>query len=102
MNISPDEADEALAAVHDMTVRTRRSFAGSGAYVFLIVTGAVWLVGSLATQFLSGPVVAYVWIGASVLGSAVSIVVGNRTGPRVRGPSSATAAKRARWSGSPT
>ena len=94
MNISPDEAEEALAAIQNVTQKTRRSIASSGAHIFLILTGIVWLVGFLATQFLTGAIVAYIWIGMSVLGSTLSIPLGARTGRRVRGPSTAAYAKR--------
>ncbi len=95
MNVSPDEAEEALAAIQKVMQKTRHSIAKSGAYIFLIVTGAVWLVGFMATQFLTGAVVAYIWIGASVVGSALATLVGIRSGPRVRGPSMAASARRA-------
>ncbi len=94
MNISPDEAEEALAAIRTVTQKTRHSFAGSGAYIFLIVTGIVWLVGFLATQFLAGSIVAYIWVGVSLLGSALSILLGRRMSRRVRGPSMGAYAKR--------
>ena len=95
MNISHDEAEEALAAIQKMMQKTRHSFASSGAYIFLILTGIIWLVGFLSTQFLSGEIVGYIWTGMSLLGIAVSILLGTRMGPRVRGPSAATSAKRA-------
>jgi hypothetical protein len=95
MSISPDEAEEALAAIQKMTQKTRHSVASSGAYIFLIITGIIWLVGFLSTQFLSGEIVAYIWIGASLLGSAVSILLGTRMSGRVRSPSTAPTAKRA-------
>ena len=95
MTVSPDEAEEALAVVKKMAQKTRHSIARSGAHIFLIVTGIVWLVGFLATQFLTGNIVANIWIGMSVLGSAISILLGMRMGPRVRGPSIATSTKRA-------
>ena len=94
MNISPNEAEEALAAIQKMTQKTRHSFASSGAYIFLILTGIVWLVGFLSTQFLTGAIVAYIWVGMSLLGSALSILLGTRMGRRVRGPSTAAYAKR--------
>jgi hypothetical protein len=82
-----------------VTQKTRRSIAGSGAYIFLIITGSVWMVGFLATQFLTGEIVAYVWIGMSLLGSALSIPLGTqmgrRMGRRVRSPSSNASTKRA-------
>lgn len=95
MNISPNEAEEALAAIHQVTQKTRRSIASSGAYIFLIVTGVIWLVGFVATQFLSGPVVAGIWVGMSLLGSLLSILYGNRKGSRVRSPSVSATARRA-------
>lgn len=94
MNISPSEAEEALTAIQRTMQKTRHSLASSGAYVFLILTGIIWLVGFLSTQFLSGAVVAYIWIGMSLLGSALSVVLGTRLGRRVRGPSTAAYAKR--------
>ncbi len=95
MNLSPNEAEEALAAIQNVTQKTRRSIASSGAYIFLILTGFVWLVGFLATQFLTGAVVAYIWIGASLLGSVVSIPLGIRQGRRVRNPSFSASTRRA-------
>jgi hypothetical protein len=94
MNISPNEAEEALAAIQRVTQKTRRSIASSGAYIFLILTGIIWLVGFLSTQFLTGEIVGYIWIGMSILGSALSIPLGTRMGRRVRGPSTAAYAKR--------
>ena len=95
MNISPDEAEEALAAIQKVTQKTRHSIASSGAYIFLIVTGIVWLVGFLSTQFLTGEIVTYIWIGSSVLGGTLATIFGTRKGPRVRGPSTGASAKRA-------
>jgi hypothetical protein len=93
-NVSPSEAEEALAAVQVVMQKTRHSIADSGAYVTLIATGIVWLVGFMGTQFLSGPLVAYVWIGASVLGSILGIFMGIRMSKRVRSPSAGAAARR--------
>ena len=52
MNISPNEAEETLAAIQTMAQKTRHSIASSGTYITLIVTGIVWLVGFMCTQFL--------------------------------------------------
>jgi hypothetical protein len=95
MNISPNEAEEALAAIQIIAQKTRHSIATGGTYIFLIATGIVWLVGFLATQFLSGPIVGYVWIGASVLGTAVATVLGLRTGRRLRSQAANASARRA-------
>jgi hypothetical protein len=68
-----------------VTQKTRRSIAASGVTITLIVTGIVWLVGFLCTQFLSGPVIMYIWIGLSLLGTLLGVVMGIRRGKRVRG-----------------
>jgi len=94
MNISPNEAEEALAAVQNVMKKPRHSIASGGTYITLIVTGIVWLVGFLTTQFLSGAIVAYIWTGMSILGSLVGILLGSRLGKRVRNPSVAPMAKR--------
>jgi len=95
MNISPNEAEEALAAIQRMTQKTRHSIASSGSYIFLIITGIIWLVGFLSTQFLTGVIVGYIWTGISLLGTAVAILLGSRMGKRVRSPSVNATVKRA-------
>jgi hypothetical protein len=94
MNISPDEAEEALVAIERMTQKTRHSIASGGAYVTLIVTGIVWLIGFMCTQFLPGDIAAYIWIGLSLLGSTLGTVLGFRLGKRVRSPSTVPMVKR--------
>ena len=94
MDVSPSEAQEALAAIQTMAHKTRRSIASSGAYITLIVTGIVWLIGFTCTQFLMGEIVAYIWIGLSILGGALGTVLGFRMGKRVRSPSTVPTAKR--------
>jgi hypothetical protein len=95
MDISPDEAKESLDEVQNMMYKTRRSIAGSGAYIFLIITGIIWMVGFLATQFFSPEIATYIWIGASLLGTAIAILLGSRLGGRVRGASTDAMTKRA-------
>ena len=94
MNISPNEAEEVLADIQKVTQKTRQSIASGGTYIFLIITGVVWLVGFLATQFLSGEIVTYVWTGMSLLGTVVSIPLGRRLSGRVRGPAVNASARR--------
>jgi hypothetical protein len=86
MNLSPDEAEEALAAIHKMTQKTRHSVASSGAYIFLMITGGIWLAGFLANQFLPAAAV-YVWLGTSLAGSALAGLLGARLNRRVRSAS---------------
>ncbi len=95
MNMSATEAEETLAAIQTMAHKTRRSIASGGTSITLIVTGIVWLVGFLATQFLSGAIVPYIWVGMSILGSLVGVLLGSRLGKRVRSTSFNVTARRA-------
>ena len=95
MNVSPTEAEEALSAIQTLMQKTRHSIASSGAYIFLIITGIIWLVGFLSTQFLTGQIVAYIWTGMSIVGTAVAVLLGSRMDRRVRRPSVNATTKRA-------
>ena len=94
MNISPSEAEEALAAIQTMTQKTRQSIASGSAYVSLIITGVVWLIGFTATQFLTPPLLVWIWMVTSIVGSALATFIGIRAGKRVRIASSAVTGKR--------
>lgn len=93
-NISTSEAEEALAAIQSMAQKTRQSISSGGTYITLIVTGAVWLIGFVCTQFLPPAIVGYIWGGLSIVGSAVGAVLGSRLGKRVRSPLTAPTIKR--------
>jgi hypothetical protein len=94
MNISPNEAEEALAAIQAMMKRTRRAISSSGAYVFLIIWGVVWLVGFLCSQFLSQEIAGPAWMVLDTLGGILSAIVGIRMGRGVRSSSPTTSGKR--------
>jgi len=94
INISAKEAEEALAAIQGVAQKTRHSIASGSAHISLITTGIVWLIGFTATQFLSPPLIIWIWIVTSIIGSALAIFIGIRTGKRVRTASSAVTGKR--------
>ena len=93
MDITPNDAEEALAAIQTVMQKTRHSIASSGTYITLIVTGIVWLIGFTCTQFLP-EISHYVWIGLSIFGSILGTVWGFRLGKRVRSPATAATARR--------
>ncbi|MBN1371372.1 MAG: hypothetical protein JW987_05375 [Anaerolineaceae bacterium] len=94
MNISPHDAEEALATIQRVSKKTRQSIASSGADTSLIVTGLIWLIGFVCTQFLSGAILIYIWVGISLLGLGVATTLGMRRGKRMRSPTAGATAKR--------
>lgn len=94
MNISPSEAEEALATIQAMMQKTRRAISSSGAYLFLIVWGVIWLLGFLGSQFLPLHIAGYAWIVLDTLGGILSAVLGIRMGRGVRSSSPTISGKR--------
>jgi hypothetical protein len=84
MNVSPEEAGEALAVIQAMVKKTQRLIASSGAYKFLIVN----------SQFLPADVSSYVWIGLDILGGLASLLVGLGLKRGIRSASPSTTGKR--------
>jgi hypothetical protein len=87
MDLSPREAQEALAVVQNMMDKTRRAISSTGAYLFLIIWGFVWLFGFSANHFLTGEAVGYSWMVLDTLGGALSVVMGIRLGKKFRSAS---------------
>jgi hypothetical protein len=84
MNISPEEAQEALAAIELTKARTRKGY-GYGGY-YLMIWGAVWFIGFLVSQYLqSNPaVVGWTWGGLTLAAMISCTVMGVRQGKYVR------------------
>ncbi len=95
MEISPDEARQALADIERISEKTRRSIADSGTHIYLLLTGFVWMAGYLGNQFLPVTVIPYVWAGAAVIASVAGVILGIQAGRRVRRPSAGPLTRRA-------
>ncbi len=94
MDISHDEAEEALAAIQAMVKKTRRAISRSGAYAFLILWGVIWMVGFLNSQFLPNQTASYVWMGLDIAGGIISAIIGIRLNRGIRSSASTTTGKR--------
>lgn len=94
MNITPTEAEEALEAIQVITRKTRRAISNSGAYTFLILWGAIWMVGFLNSQFLPIDQAGNVWLGLDLLGGIFSVVMGIKISRGVRGIAPVTSGRR--------
>lgn len=76
MNISREEAQESLAAIEQTRLKTQRGYGYNGYY--MMIWGAVWLIGFLVSQFLQsnaavvgwtwGGLVLVAWISSAALG----------------------------------
>lgn len=90
MNISPEEAQEALAVIQQTSDRIRKGHGYNGYY--LMIWGGVWFVGFMVNQFLqSNPaVVGWTWgglvlaafVGCTVLGVNQGKYIRSQMGPR--------------------
>ncbi len=84
MNISPEEAQEALAAIELTKAKTRKGYGYAGYY--LMIWGVVWFIGFLVSQYQqSNPaVVGWTWGGLVLIGCISCTVMGVRQGKYVR------------------
>ncbi len=91
MNISPEEAQEALAAIELTKARMQKGKGYAGYY--LMIWGVVWFIGFLVSQYLQATpaVVGWTWgglilaamISCTVMGVQQGKYVRSRMGPRV-------------------
>lgn len=91
MNISPEEAQEALAAIELTRMKTQKGYGYNGYY--LMIWGTVWLIGFLVSQFLQsqtavvgwtwGGLVLVAWISSAVLGINQARNVRSQTGQQI-------------------
>lgn len=84
MQITPNEAQESLAAISSMMQKMRRTVANGGAHYFLILWGMVWFFGFLSSQFLPDKIIGYIWLALDILGAVGSWVTGLLLRRRVR------------------
>jgi len=82
MNVTPEEAQEALAAIQQTTVKMRR---GLAYYAYQqILWGLLWFVGFLVSQFVQHAMLNWVWIAIPILGVIGSALMGVSQGRRMR------------------
>lgn len=94
MNISPAEAEDALASIQTIMRKTRHAISDSGAYKFLVLWGLIWLLGFLGSQFLPAKNAGIGWAVLDTLGGILSAVIGIRMGNGVRSSSISSTGKR--------
>ena len=82
MNISPEEAQESLAAVQKTRAKMHRLAGISGYY--LIIWGLVWFAGCLSNQFMPFDKVWLVWAPTCTIGWILSGILGVYQGRQTR------------------
>jgi hypothetical protein len=94
MQISPDEAEESLAAISSMRKRMRHAVANGGAHYFLILWGVVWFLGFLGSHFFTDRIAGYVWMALDILGGLASWGMGMLLSRRFRNTSTSATSGR--------
>jgi hypothetical protein len=86
MTISPSEAEEALAAVQNVSQQMRRALNAWGFAYYLILWGIIWLIGFACSQFIGIPVVGYIWLVLDFIGVGLSWYIGAKMTRTFRSP----------------
>ena len=84
MNITPSEAQEALNDIDQIMSRTRKMLSRGNAPYQLILWGAIWFVGYLATAFLRGPITGLLWMALLLIGFVFTAYLAHRDKQRVK------------------
>lgn len=86
MEITREEAERALADIHQAMAQARRTIAYGGAPYYMMLWGVIWFLGYLGGQFLPGPQSGIAWLVLDLFGVVASIWIGYRLSTRVRTP----------------
>jgi len=92
MNISPSDAESALAAIRESESQMRKTLGASGGAYPIIIWGVIMAIGYTLNQFADRLPAAWVagpWIVMSVLGNIFSIAISIRVGRKIRHPMAA-------------
>jgi hypothetical protein len=84
--ISPREALDALESVREVERRTRRSISAGGGGKIMTLWGFAWFSGFLASHFLEGSTLGWVWFTVNLVGGLATFWVVSRLGRRVPDP----------------
>jgi hypothetical protein len=85
MNISKQEASEALDQIEDAVSQTRRAIGQGSSSTKLILWGVIWMLGYSCSQFAPGKAQT-VWLCLVALGALGSWNWGGRSRPRFQSP----------------
>ncbi len=86
MNITPDDAREALGAIEQVRAKTRAMLGFNG--YFLLIWGCFWLAGGLISEFVGAGRLPWVWIPLYIASLLLSAKLGIDQGMRLRRESS--------------
>lgn len=92
MNISPSDAESALASIRETETHMRKALNASGGAYQIIIWGAIMAIGYTLNHFADRLPLAWVagpWIVMSVLGNILSVVISIRMGRMFRHPMAA-------------
>ncbi|MGD8815200.1 MAG: hypothetical protein PVI78_12080 [Anaerolineales bacterium] len=88
MDLSKQEAKQALEAVRHVDQQIRSAIARGGAPYHMILWGAIWFVGYICSHFIRDAIIGWIWVGLVALGSLLSFIIGMRFRSKMRSGSS--------------
>jgi hypothetical protein len=84
MNITRDDAQNALESIQQVTLHTKRAIASGSAPYQMILWGIIWFLGFLSEYFIIGINAGWIWLGLVIVGAILSSIIGFRASSRVR------------------
>jgi hypothetical protein len=84
MKVTREEAQKSLEDIQLVMARMRRTIAIGGTPYYMILWGAVWFLGYLASHFIHSVLQGWIWVSLVVVGTVLSAYLGFRSGVQVR------------------
>ena len=85
MDVSPEQAREALASIEKITRQTRKAIAESGGGRMLIIWGIIWVIGFIGTHYWQNTgYEGLLWMVLNITGAVLTYLNARKTSQRVR------------------
>jgi hypothetical protein len=84
MEVTREEAQKSLEDIQLVMARMRQAVAIGGTPYYMILWGAVWFLGYLASYFIQSSLQGWIWVALVIVGTVLSASLGFRSGVRVR------------------
>jgi len=85
MDISPEQAREALASIEKITRQTKKAIAQSGGGQMLVIWGSIWVIGFIGTHFMQGTgMEGLLWMVLNSIGAILTYLFTRQASGRIR------------------
>ncbi len=80
MSLSPDQAADSLKEIEKTSLRSASAYSYANSSPYFLLWGVIWMIGYAGSDLMP-QIAGYLWMGLTVLGFGLSMVIGCATRP---------------------